>query len=58
MIIVVHSHAWDYPFTTVNTSIEGLHSLNNMLEGTALPKLNTGAIDEMIHRDSLPLLGL
>ena len=29
----------DYPFTTVDASIEGLFSLNKMLDGTALPRL-------------------
>jgi len=48
----------DYPFTTVNASIDGLHHLNDMLAGTALPRLNMDAIDEVIHRDSLKLLGL
>jgi predicted TIM-barrel fold metal-dependent hydrolase len=48
----------DYPFTTVNSTIEGLRSLNNMLEGTNLPRLHTEQIDAMIHRDSLHLLGL
>ncbi len=48
----------DYPFTTVNASIEGLHGLNDMLAGTALPRLDTEAINEMIHRDSLAILGL
>jgi predicted TIM-barrel fold metal-dependent hydrolase len=48
----------DYPFTNVNDSIAGLKSLNRMLEGTALPRLNEAAIDQMIHRDSLTLLGL
>ncbi|MCC7421663.1 MAG: amidohydrolase [Planctomycetaceae bacterium] len=48
----------DYPFTTVNSTIDGLRALNNMLEGTALPRLSTTAIEEVIYRDSLPLLGL
>ncbi len=48
----------DYPFTTVNASIDGLHSLNRMLAGTALPRLDERAIDELIHRDSLRILGL
>jgi uncharacterized protein len=48
----------DYPFTTVNASIEGLRSLNNMLEGSALPRLDSDSIEAMIHRDSLTLLGL
>jgi len=48
----------DYPFTTVNASVLGLRRLNNMLEGTALPRLDELELDAMIHRDSLRLLGL
>ena len=48
----------DYPFTTVNASMDGIRKLNAMLEGTALPRLDVDAIERMIHRDSLPLLGL
>ncbi len=48
----------DYPFTTVRASIDGLRSLNAMLEGTALPRLDEQAIESLIHRDSLRLLGL
>ena len=48
----------DYPFTTVNDSLTGLRSLNNQLEGTRLPKLNTEAIEAMISRNSLQLLEL
>jgi predicted TIM-barrel fold metal-dependent hydrolase len=48
----------DYPFTDVNASVDGLRSLNNMLEGTALPRLNEVEIESLIHRESLSLLGL
>ena len=48
----------DYPFTTVNASIDGLRKLNAMLEGTALPRLDAAQIEAMIHRQSLSLLGL
>lgn len=48
----------DFPFTTVNSSIAGIRNLNNMLEGTNLPRLHSRAIEDMIHRDALPLLGL
>jgi uncharacterized protein len=48
----------DYPFTNVNASIEGLRGLNNMLEGTALPRLDMDQMNAMIHRNSLKLLGL
>ena len=48
----------DFPFTTVNASIDGLRGLNKMLEGTALPRLNLDEIDAMIGRPSLELLGI
>ena len=48
----------DYPFTTVNATLQGMRGLNSMLAGTALPRLNEAKIEEMIYRDSLGLLGL
>ena len=48
----------DYPFTTVDASIDGLRKLNDQLEGTALPRLDADAIEALIHRDSLAILGL
>jgi len=48
----------DFPFTTVNASIDGIRKLNDMLEGTNLPRLDVAQIEAMIHRDSLQLLGL
>lgn len=48
----------DFPFTTVNASIDGIRKLNDMLEGTKLPRLDVSQIEAMIHRDSLKLLGL
>ena len=48
----------DYPVTTVNASIDGLRKLNDMVEGTALPRLDLDQIEALIHRDSLALLGL
>jgi uncharacterized protein len=48
----------DYPFTTVNATIAGLHSLNNMVEGTNLPRLDEQQIERMIYRDSVALLAL
>lgn len=48
----------DYPFTTVQATIDGLRDLNNMLEGSALPRLDGDEIEAMIERDSLRLLGL
>src|SRR6478752_2750861 len=48
----------DYPFTNVAATLAGLRSLNQMLAGTALPRLSEEAIERMIYRDSLPLLGI
>jgi len=48
----------DYPFTSVDASIDGLRNLNKMLEGTALPRLNQKEIEALIYRDSLALLGI
>ena len=48
----------DYPFTNVNDSVAGIRNLNNMLEGTKLPRLKMDEIEKMIHRDSLSILGL
>ena len=48
----------DYPFTTIDASIEGLFGLNKMLDGTALPRLDERQIDALIHRDSLDILEL
>ena len=48
----------DYPFTNVDATLAGLRGLNEMLAGTALPLLDEDAIERMIYRDTLPLLGL
>lgn len=48
----------DYPFTTVDASINGLRSLNQQLEGTQLPRLDPDQIEALIHRESLEILGL
>jgi predicted TIM-barrel fold metal-dependent hydrolase len=48
----------DFPFTTVDATIEGVRALNDMLAGTKLPRLDVNEIDAMIDRNSLALLGL
>ena len=48
----------DYPFTTVDASIHGMRKLNDMLVGTALPRLDMDQMEAMFHRDSLAILGL
>ncbi len=48
----------DYPFTTVEASVNGIRQLNDMLEGTHLPRLDADAIERMIERDTFKLLGI
>jgi predicted TIM-barrel fold metal-dependent hydrolase len=48
----------DFPFTTIDATLDGLRSLNKMVEGSNLPRLDEDQIEAMIHRDSLALLGL
>lgn len=48
----------DYPFTTADASLAGMRKLNDMVEGTALPRLDMDKMEAMIHRDTLALLGI
>jgi predicted TIM-barrel fold metal-dependent hydrolase len=48
----------DYPFTTVDASLEGMRGLNRMLEGTCLPRLNMDAMEQMFERDTMAILGI
>jgi hypothetical protein len=48
----------DYPFTTVQASLDGIRGLNDMVAGSNLPRLDEEEIEQMFHRDSLSLLGL
>ncbi len=48
----------DYPVTTPASTIEALKKINDMTRGTGLPKIPEEKIEELIHRDTLRLLGL
>jgi len=48
----------DFPFTDVDATVAGLRSLNDMVAGTAMPRLDLAQIEALIYRDALPLLGL
>ncbi len=48
----------DYPFTTPAGTVDALQKVNQMVEGTNLPRIPQAAIDDLIHRDTLDLLGL
>ncbi|WP_291048785.1 amidohydrolase family protein [Herbiconiux sp.] len=48
----------DYPFTTVDASIEGLRALGEVAGIPGLDPLDRDEIERLIHRDGLALLGL
>ena len=48
----------DYPFTTPQSSMDALRKVNDMAAGTNLPRIPENALEALIHRDSLDLLGL
>lgn len=48
----------DFPIATPEETIDGCRSVNGILEGTKLPRVPEDAMEEIIHRDSLSLLGL
>ncbi|NUR86551.1 MAG: amidohydrolase family protein [Nonomuraea sp.] len=48
----------DYPFTTVNASIDGLRAVGEVAGIPGLPPLDREEIERLIHRDALDLLGL
>lgn len=48
----------DFPFTTTAASIAGMRQLNDIPMAAGLPTIPADAIEELIHRDSLALLGL
>src|SRR5207244_1474477 len=48
----------DFPVTTVDETVQGLRRLNQMLEGSALPRLNPDEIERLIYRNAWDLLEL
>jgi len=48
----------DFPVTTVEETIDGLRNVNQVVEGTRLPRVPEEAIERIIQRDALSLLGL
>ncbi len=48
----------DYPVATPAETIEGTMRVNEILEGTKLPRVPEDELDRIVHRDSLSLLGL
>ena len=50
--------ASDFPFSTPEKVIDVLRHINDPLEGTNLPRIEEEAIEALIQRDALALLGL
>ena len=48
----------DYPVTTIQETIDGLRGVNRVVAGTSLPRVPEDAIEALIERDALQLLGL
>lgn len=48
----------DYPFTTLEASLAGLRNINQVAEGTGLPHIPEAAIEGIIQRDTLGVLGI
>jgi hypothetical protein len=48
----------DYPFTTPEASLEGLRTINRLVEGTSLPRLAAEEIEQIIESPALARLGL
>jgi predicted TIM-barrel fold metal-dependent hydrolase len=48
----------DYPIITPRETIDGLRKVNDPVRGTNIPPVPDFALEEIIHRDSLTLLGL
>jgi predicted TIM-barrel fold metal-dependent hydrolase len=48
----------DYPVADPQETIDGIRNVNGVIAGTNLPPVSLAAMEEIIHRDSLSLLGL
>jgi predicted TIM-barrel fold metal-dependent hydrolase len=48
----------DYPIITAQETIDGVRNVNQVIEGTGMPRIDADAIERLITRDSLSLLGL
>ncbi|MGH3490366.1 MAG: amidohydrolase family protein, partial [Actinopolymorphaceae bacterium] len=48
----------DYPISTSSETIAGLRAVNDIVEGTKLPRVPAEAIERIIHADALSALGL
>jgi hypothetical protein len=48
----------DYPFFMAEETIAGLRLVNDVVEGTGMPRIPEATVEEIVHRPSLELLGI
>ncbi len=48
----------DFPFTTTSDSLKGIRNINHITGNSGLPPIPPGVIEDIIHRNTLELLGL
>ncbi|SDT27509.1 amidohydrolase family protein [Microlunatus soli] len=48
----------DFPIATTQEAIDGLHRANDIIAGTAMPRIPDEVIDGIVHADALGALGL
>ena len=48
----------DWPFFTAEETAAGVRAVNEVVAGTGLPRIPEQAVEEIVHRPSLELLGL
>jgi len=48
----------DYPFARSAASIDGVRGVNRVVSGSGLPRVSAQAIEELLERDALGLLGV
>ncbi len=48
----------DFPVATPQETIDAIPRINDLLEGTALPRVPVDELMQVVHRDSLDILGL
>ena len=48
----------DWPITDVTETIDHMRRVNDIVEGTQLPRVDLDAIEAIIELDSLGLLGI
>jgi hypothetical protein len=48
----------DYPFATIQQTIDSLRSVNDLVRGTGFPPIPAEVIEGLITRDALTVLGI